>query len=131
MKTLVRKLPGLAMTAPLSMAVIAAPAVMMPLKGWSQTIEEVTVTARRREENAQEIPVAVASFDADFLEKQGVINTKDVLNLVPGVNFDQSFSSNDTRIGIRGINSSRGRTSARRRAREHQTDLSRRDLPPP
>jgi iron complex outermembrane receptor protein len=100
-----------AFTAPLSALFMAAPAVMMPLAGWSQTVEEVTVTARRRDENAQDIPVAVASFDADFLEKQGINNTKDILKLVPGVTFDQSFSSNDTRISIRGINSSRGRTS--------------------
>src|SRR5210317_2091673 len=87
-----------AFTAPLSAAMIAAPAVMMPVTGWSQTIEEVTVTARRREENAQEIPVSVAAFDSDFIAKQGVVNTQDVLNLVPGVTFDQAFSSNDTRI---------------------------------
>lgn len=90
---------------------IAAPAALTPQTGWSQQIEEVTVTARRREENVQDIPVSVASFDADFIQKQGVVSTKDVVKLVPGVQFDQGFSAADTRISIRGINNSRGRAS--------------------
>jgi len=83
----------------------------MPTTGWSASIEEIVVTTRRREENIQDIPVAVAAFNADFIEKQGVVSTKDVVKLVPGVQFDQGFSAADTRISIRGINNSRGRAS--------------------
>ena len=90
---------------------IGTPATLIPETGWSQAIEEIVVTTRRREENIQDIPVAVAAFNADFIEKQGVVSTRDVVKLVPGVQFDQSFSSGDTRISIRGINNSRGRAS--------------------
>jgi len=90
---------------------IGVPAATIPETGWSQAIEEIVVTTRRREENLQEIPVAVSAFGSDFIEKQGVVSTEDVVKLVPGVQFDQSFSSNDTRISIRGINNSRGRAS--------------------
>jgi len=89
---------------------IGTPLSLTTTTGWSQGIEEIVVTTRRREENLQDIPVAVAAFDSDFIEKQGVVNTADVVKLVPGVQFDQSFSSQDTRISIRGVNSSRGRT---------------------
>ena len=61
-------------------ALLAVPAVIWPNTGWSQQIDEVTVTARRREENVQDIPVSVTAFGADFIEKQGVINTKDVVH---------------------------------------------------
>ena len=90
---------------------LAVPAVIWPGTGWSQQIDEITVTSRRREENVQDIPVSVTAFGTDFIEKQGVINTKDVVKLVPGVQFDQGFSAADTRISIRGINNSRGRAS--------------------
>ncbi len=76
------------------------------------TLEEVTVTTRRAEENIQDIPVAVTAFGAEFIERQGMATTADVAKLVPGVQFDQSFSAADTRITIRGIASERGRTSA-------------------
>ncbi len=99
------------MTALLPVLFVTVPAVLAPKEGWSQQIEEVTVTARRREENVQDIPVAVASFNADFIEKQAMFSTKDVVKLVPGVQFDQGFSAADTRISIRGINNSRGRAS--------------------
>lgn len=80
--------------------------------GWSATVEEITVTTRRSEENLQEVPVSVTALSADFIEKQGISTTADVVSLVPGVQFDQSFSAADTRISVRGINSERGRASA-------------------
>ncbi len=80
--------------------------------GWSATVEEITVTTRRSEESVQEIPVAVTAFGTEFIQKQGITTTADVVKLVPGVQFDQSFSGADTRISVRGINSERGRASA-------------------
>lgn len=70
------------------------------------------MTTRRVAENIQDIPVAVTAFGAEFIERQGIATTADVAMLVPGVQFDQSFSAADTRITIRGIASERGRTSA-------------------
>jgi outer membrane receptor protein involved in Fe transport len=99
------------MAALLPAFVIVAPATFAPQDGWAQQIEEVTVTARRSEENAQDIPVAVVSVGSEFIEKQNISATADIVKLAPGVQFDQSFTSNDTRISIRGVNSSRGRAS--------------------
>jgi iron complex outermembrane receptor protein len=98
---------------PVGLSVLAMPAAgLMSLSSWSQEVTEVVVTTRRREENLQDIPVAVSSFGVDDIEKQGISTTADVVKLVPGVQFDQGFSAADTRISIRGINSERGRTSA-------------------
>ena len=90
--------------------ILAALSTLVPGTGWAQ-IEEIVVTTRRTEENLQDVPVSVAAFSSDFIEKQGISTTQDVVNLVPGVQFDQSFSAADTRVSIRGINSERGRTS--------------------
>ena len=91
-------------------AILATPVATLPTAGWA-TIDEVVVTTRKREENLQEVPVAVAAFSADLLESQGLRNTQDILKLVPGVQFDQAFGASDTRISMRGINASRGRAS--------------------
>lgn len=90
--------------------VVAAP-FMWPASGWA-AIEVMTVTTRKAEENIQDIPVSVTAIDAGTIEKRAISTTGDVVKLVPGVQFDQSFSAADTRISIRGINSERGRTSA-------------------
>jgi len=74
-------------------------------------IDEIIVTTRKRAENLQDVPVAVAAFTAETLDRQGLRDTKEILKLVPGVQFDNAFSPNDTRITIRGINNSRGRAS--------------------
>jgi len=90
---------------------VSVPALVLPGEGLAAVSEEIVVTIRRRAENVQDVPVSVTAFQADFIEKQGVVSTKDVVKLVPGVQFDQGFSAADTRISIRGINNSRGRGS--------------------
>ncbi len=95
-----------ALMSPVGLSLLALPATgLVSMSSWSQEVTEIVVTTRRREENLQDIPVAVSSFSADDIEKQGIASTADVVKLVPGVQFDQGFSAADTRISIRGINS--------------------------
>ncbi len=97
---------------PALVAVLAGvSALTLSKAGWSAVVDEITVTTRRAEEGLQQVPVAVSAFSAEFIEKQGITSTADVAKLVPGVQFDQSFSAADTRISMRGIASERGRTS--------------------
>ena len=106
MRTYSKYLSGVAIA-----SLLALPVTGFSTDGWAQ-IDEVVVTTRKREENLQDIPVAVAAFDSELIENQALRSTADVMKLVPGVQFDQAFSLNDTRIAIRGINNSRGRASA-------------------
>ncbi|MDY0067058.1 MAG: TonB-dependent receptor [Steroidobacteraceae bacterium] len=50
-------------------------------------IEEITVTAQRREESLQETPIAITAFRSRDLETQRVTNVMDLLNKVPSVNL--------------------------------------------
>ena len=54
----------------------------------SAGLEEIVVTARRREEALQDTPVAVSAFSGEALEIRGVENIADVGQLVPNVQFD-------------------------------------------
>ena len=51
--------------------------------GASAVLEEVVVTARRREENLQTVPISVMAFTADDLEVRGVDNIERFNVLVP------------------------------------------------
>lgn len=51
------------------------------------TIEEVIVTAQKREESLQETPIAVTAFTSKDLDAQRVTNVLDLLNKVPSLNL--------------------------------------------
>ena len=64
-------------------------------------IEEIIVTAQRREENLQSVPVAVTALDAETLAKNDVRDVARVEVLTPGFSFGRSGS--DARPAIRGV----------------------------
>jgi iron complex outermembrane receptor protein len=63
---------------------------------------DIVVTARRREELAQDTPVAVSVVSAERLESAGVQNIMDLTKLVPGVNFSFQNSVVSTSLSVRG-----------------------------
>ena len=66
--------------------------------------EEVIVTAQRRAQNLQEVPVAVTAVTAEMLEAARVENIGDVQQISPSISFDSSNSAaNSPNIRIRGI----------------------------
>ena len=69
----------------------------------AQGIEEVVVTATRRAENVQSIPVAVSAFTGEDLANLGVTETLDVAKIVP--NF---VAHNNTGLGTANTYSLRG-----------------------
>jgi iron complex outermembrane recepter protein len=64
--------------------------------------EEVLVTARRKNENAQTVPVSVSVLDAKTLAEQGIETTNDLQRLVPGVILNGAGSISNTTYTIRG-----------------------------
>ena len=70
-------------------------------------IEDVIVTARRREESAQSVPVAISAFSSDDLSSRNITTTDDLDNIAPNLSFFQDGAvGNATSIGIRGVGSS-------------------------
>lgn len=66
-------------------------------------LEEVVVTARRREESAQDIPVAVTAMNSDMLRSQNVTELNDLGAQVPSFRVSNAGSSTNTPIlSIRG-----------------------------
>jgi len=68
-----------------------------------RSIEEIVVTARRREESAQMTPVSVSVLDGEMLFKANIQEVSDLTSSIPGVNFSASGGSNNTVFSIRGM----------------------------
>lgn len=83
---------------------------LLPVNGFA-TIEEVVVTTRKREESLQDVPIAVTALSREQLERQNIANIADITKLSPSVVFDRSFGPADTRITIRGLSNTRGRSN--------------------
>src|SRR5882757_6540524 len=54
------------------------------------SIEEIVVTAQRRRENLQDVPITVQAFSAQALESSGVTNATDLARVVPGMTMPTS-----------------------------------------
>ena len=67
-----------------------------------QLIEEVVVTAQKREQNSQDIAVAVAAYSGDQLRALGVTRADEIANFTPGVQIND-FSGSTPTFVIRGI----------------------------
>ncbi len=77
----------------------------------SEELDEVVVTARKRTENLQEVPISITAFSAADVEHLGLSNINDLANLDAALIFDKGYSATDTRIAIHGLSPSRGRVN--------------------
>ncbi len=71
--------------------------------GAQQAIEEVIVTAQKREQNVQDIGITITALSEDDLKNAGIYDVTRVNYLVPGVNY--SYAGNDAKFAVRGANS--------------------------
>lgn len=74
-------------------------------------MEPVIVTARRVSENLQEVPLTIRVIGEEEIARANVQSTDDVARLTAGLTYDIGGFPNDTRPGVRGMQSERGRPS--------------------
>jgi iron complex outermembrane receptor protein len=70
--------------------------------GQGPVLEEIIVTAQKREQSTQDIPIAVNAFDSDFINKSGIVDTADLVAYTPGLN-GQSYQDTESVFTVRGI----------------------------
>ena len=83
-------------------AAAATPAVSADQPG---TLEEVVVTAQRRETNLQDLPVAISALTSDEIRAAGITRVSDFANAMPNVFINTGAGLRSTVIAIRGISS--------------------------
>lgn len=71
-------------------------------------LDEIIVTANRRSEALSKVPISVAAFTSEQMDKQSVRSFEDIARLTPGVNFSRPIRGNGNFVAIRGIASTTG-----------------------
>jgi iron complex outermembrane recepter protein len=70
----------------------------------SSGLEEIVVTASRREQNLQDVPMAVQAFTGESLQTQGIENVENLKAVVPNLVVAGNLGGSDTaQFTIRGI----------------------------
>ena len=87
-----------------SLALAVSPAAIAQ-NGDDALIEEIMVTATKREASIYEVPIAVSAFRGEDLAKQGIVDIVDVGKFVPNLNITQFSAGHNSSANpfIRGI----------------------------
>jgi iron complex outermembrane receptor protein len=73
---------------------------------FAEQLEEVVVTAQRRAESVQDIPVAVSAVTGELLDHWGVISLNEIWAQVPNMQISQPYGEVQPIFSIRGVNMS-------------------------
>ena len=69
-------------------------------------IEEMVVTAQKREENVQAVPISISSLSASDIERRGVQSAADLMSTVPNMaGFQSPGARGNASIAMRGVTS--------------------------
>jgi iron complex outermembrane receptor protein len=71
---------------------------------FSNLLEEIVVTARRREESLKDVPVAISVLDGGFLQDANILDSYDLYAETPGIQYEESRDRQGTSPSIRGVN---------------------------
>ncbi|TQV82668.1 TonB-dependent receptor [Exilibacterium tricleocarpae] len=88
-----------------NLGLVAALTAVTP--SYAIEIEEIVVTARKRPESLQEVPIAVTAITERQIERAGMERPADFIGTMPNVTIVDSANVGDTQVSIRGIVSTR------------------------
>ncbi len=96
------KITTITMVSALAIAV-ATPAIAQGAAADEAEGGEIIVTAQKREQNIQDVPVAVSVVSGAALERQGGVNIENAQYLVPSLNFRKSGTALNQSLYLRGV----------------------------
>lgn len=77
--------------------------IAIPASGFGQVLEEIVVTAQKREQDIQDVGIAISAFTGDQMRALGVEKSFDVAAFVPGVHISGNLAGQNTQFTIRGV----------------------------
>lgn len=80
----------------------AQTAAAQPEAETTRTSATIIVTARKQEENLQDVPISVTALTSEAIDDKLIFNTTDVAAFTPGFQFNQAFGRDGDRPVIRG-----------------------------
>lgn len=81
----------------LALSAAALPALAQTADDGGAVVEELVVTAEKREQSLQDVPVAVSAFTSESRDVRGITGIQDFVNFTPGMNY-----SGTDRVSLRG-----------------------------
>ena len=87
-----------------ALSTVAAPAIAQEeTQDESRTLQTVTITATKREQTLQDVPIAVSVVDDTTIERAVIVDLNDLQSIVPSLSVGQLQSSANTNFVIRGF----------------------------
>ena len=79
----------------------------LPVLAQSEVLEEVVVTARKRDESFQNVPITVDVFTAQQIQSAGIESPRDFIAMVPNMTLVETQNVGNSFITVRGISQAR------------------------
>ena len=70
---------------------------------YGQELEEIIVTAQKREQSLQDVSISVTVFSGDDIRRLGLEQSHEIARFTPGVNIASTSGGQDTQFAIRGV----------------------------
>ena len=83
----------------------SAPNFAQDAAGDAYSLEEIVVTARKREESLQEVPVSISVLGENLIADANILSQNDLFELVPGIYYDEGPDRNAAFPSVRGVQS--------------------------
>ena len=74
-----------------------------PVAAQQGVLEEVVVTAQKREQNIQDVGISISAFTGDQMRALGVQESVDIATWTPGVHISGNLAGQNTQFTIRGV----------------------------
>jgi iron complex outermembrane recepter protein len=86
---------------------IVAASVATPAMAQDTQLEQVVVTARKRDEALLDVPVAISAYNAEEIQSAGILRPQDFIALTPNMTMVQTQNQGTSFIVVRGISQAR------------------------
>lgn len=97
----------------LAIAGVTTPALSQPRENEGQAsspigqnVEEVVVSAQRRDERLQDVPIAMSVVDGEALDSSTFRGVTEVLSSIPGISTTENYLGGGTTVTVRGVTAS-------------------------
>ena len=100
---------ALALSTTIAMVLVAAPAAAQEAAAEADApfaSTDIIVTAQKRAQNLQDVPVAISVVSGDQLERSNVNSAEQLFQRVPTLTFRKGNTNKDSALSIRGVGTS-------------------------
>jgi iron complex outermembrane receptor protein len=97
---------GMTVAGAVAVALLAAPSsasAQEAREAGPRMLEEIVVTAQKREQRLQDVPVSISALTSELLQDSGVVGVQDLAQLAPGLIIAETIGRQTTVASIRGV----------------------------